>query len=39
MRTRVDKLKAVRAAAHKLARLIYTMLTNGQEYPDQGQDY
>lgn len=27
------------AAAHKLARLIYTMLTKGQEYTDQGQDY
>ena len=23
----------------KLARLIYTMLTKGQEYTDQGQDY
>jgi transposase len=31
--------KAVTAAAHKLARLIYTMLTKGQEYTDQGQDY
>ncbi len=27
------------AAAHKLARLIYTMLTKGEEYTDQGQDY
>jgi hypothetical protein len=27
------------AAAHKLARLIYTMLTKGQDYTDQGQDY
>ncbi len=27
------------AAAHKLARLIYTMLTKGQQYTDQGQDY
>lgn len=26
------------AAAHKLARLIYTMLTKGEEYADQGQD-
>ncbi|SDI18351.1 hypothetical protein SAMN05428952_11101, partial [Nitrosomonas sp. Nm132] len=25
--------------AHKLARLIYTMLTKGEEYTDQGQDY
>ena len=31
--------KAVTAAAHKLARLIYAMLTKGQEYTDQGQDY
>jgi hypothetical protein len=30
---------AVTAAAHKLARLIYTMLTKGQEYTDQGQEY
>ena len=27
------------AAAHKLARLTYTLLTRGQEYTDQGQDY
>ena len=31
--------KALTAAAHKLARLIYAMLTRGQEYTDQGQDY
>jgi len=36
---RMDKPKAVTAAAHKLARLIYAMLTHGQEYTDQGQDY
>ena len=35
----MDKPKAVTAAAHKLARLIYAMLTKGQEYTDQGQDY
>jgi hypothetical protein len=35
----MDKPKAVTAAAHKLARLIYAMLTRGQEYTDQGQDY
>ena len=33
------KPKAVTAAAHKLARLIYTMLTKGEEYTDQGQGY
>ena len=36
---RMDKPKAVTAVAHKLARLIYAMLTKGQEYTDQGQDY
>jgi hypothetical protein len=30
---------AVTAAAHKIARLIYTMLTKGEEYTDQGQEY
>jgi hypothetical protein len=36
---RKDKPKAVTAAAHKLARLIYMMLTKGEEYSDQGQEY
>ncbi len=36
---RMDKPKAVTAAAHKLARLIYSMLTKGEEYTDQGQAY
>ena len=36
---RMDKPKAITAAAHKLARLIYTMLTKGEEYTDQGQNY
>ena len=36
---RMDKPKAVTAAAHKLARLIYAMLTRGQEYTDRGQAY
>ena len=35
----IDKPEAVTAAAHKLARLIYTMLTKGEEHIDQGQDY
>ncbi|WP_457447241.1 hypothetical protein [Roseateles sp. P5_E4] len=34
----MDKGKAVTAAAHKLARLIYAMLSKGQEYTDAGQD-
>ena len=39
MCARMDKAKAVAATAHKLARLIYTMLTKGEEYTDKGQDY
>jgi transposase len=37
--SRMDKAKAVTAAAHKLARLTYSMLTKGEEYTDQGQAY
>lgn len=37
MCSRMDKPKAITAAAHKLARLIYTMLTKGEEYTDQGR--
>ena len=36
---RMDKPKAITATAHKLARLIYMMLTKGEEYVDQGQAY
>ncbi len=39
MCSRMDKPKAITAAAHKLARLVYSMLTKGQEYTDQGQEY
>jgi len=39
MCARLDKGKAVTAAAHKLARLIYAMLTKGAAYVDQGQHY
>ncbi len=39
MCARMDRPKAVTAAAHKLARLIYAMLRHGQEYTDRGQDY
>ena len=39
MCARMDKPKAVTAAAHKLARLVYIMLTRGEEYVDQGQQY
>jgi transposase len=37
--SRLDKAKAINAVAHKLARLIYTMLTKGTEYADKGQAY
>ena len=39
MCSRMDKPKAITATAHKLARLIYAMLTKGEEYTDQGQAY
>lgn len=35
----MDKAKAVTAAAHKLARLIYSLLRKGQEYTNQGPAY
>ncbi len=39
MFSRMDKPKAISAAAHKRARLSYTMLSKGEEYTDQGQAY
>ena len=39
MCARMDKGKAVTAAAHKLARLVYLLLTRGEEYVDKGQLY
>ena len=39
MCSRMEKPKAIAADAHKLDRLIYTMLTKGEEYTDKGQDY
>jgi transposase len=39
MLARMDKPRAVTATAHKLARLIYVMLTRGEEFVDQGQQY
>jgi transposase len=36
---RLDRAKAITAAAHKLARLIYTLLTKGEQYVDRGQQY
>lgn len=34
---RMDKPRANTAVAHKLARMIYFMLTRGEDYVDQGQ--
>lgn len=39
MRARLGAPKAITATAHKLARLIYSMLKHGTEYVDRGQDY
>lgn len=34
--SRLDAPRALKATAHQLARLIYAMLTRGEEYVDQG---
>lgn len=39
MKARLGAPKAITATAHKLARLIYSMLKHGTEYTDLGQDY
>lgn len=36
--SRMDKPKAITASAHKLARLVYFMLTKGQAFVEAGQD-
>lgn len=36
---RIGKAEAVTATAHKLARIIYSMLRQGTAYTDAGQDY
>jgi len=36
---RMDRPKAITATAHKLARMVYFMLTKGQAYTDAGQQY
>ena len=38
MRARLGAPKAITATAHKLARLIYSMLKYGTEYVDRGPD-
>jgi transposase len=39
MCSRMDKPQAVTVAAHKLARPVNTMLTQGEQHTDQGHDY
>lgn len=39
MSARMDKPRANTAVAHKLARMIYFMLTRGENYVDQGQQH
>ena len=39
MSARLGRANAIRATAHKLARVIYTLMTKGEAYVDQGQDY
>lgn len=39
MKARLGAPEAITATAHKLARLIYSMLRHGTEYVDAGQDY
>ena len=39
MRSRHGAPKAITATAHKLARLIYSMLKHGTDYVDRGQDH
>ena len=36
---RIGKVEAVTATAHKLARIIYSMLKQGTSYTNAGQDY
>jgi transposase len=39
MAAKLGKAEAITATAHKLARLIYSMLSKGTEYVDAGQEY
>jgi hypothetical protein len=36
---RMDKPRAIKATAHHLARLIYAMLTRGEEYVERGIEH
>jgi transposase len=39
MCARMDKPRANTATAHKLARMVYFMLTRGEDFVDQGQQH
>ena len=39
IKSRLGAPKAITATAHKLAKIFYSMLKNGTEYVDAGQDY
>jgi len=39
MRARLGAPKAITAAAHKLARILYRMLTNGENYRELGENF
>ncbi|MGI9281307.1 MAG: transposase, partial [Endozoicomonas sp.] len=39
MRSKLGSPKAITATAHKLARLVYSLLKHGSRYVDEGQDY
>lgn len=39
MRSRLGAPKAITAAAHKLARILYRMLANGESYREAGENY
>jgi predicted aldo/keto reductase-like oxidoreductase len=39
MKAKMGAPAAITATAHKLARLVYTMLKQGTHYVDAGQDY
>ena len=39
MKARLGPAKAITATAHKLARLVYSILRHGHQYVDPGQDY
>jgi len=38
-RIRLDAAKAIKAVAHKLARIVYRMLKYGHQYRDAGERY